>query len=474
MKPFPVIITATRDHWKKLLLLLAIGVAAGYIYQRRFGPPEARRLVPEVDTITLSESDFGHSIKAPGTITFLEKASISARIPGRLESYDFDQGEEVKKGTALARLERLEMELQLRQAEAALKSAIAQEKLTAAQYGQARRNIERRLKQIESSQAGIIEARAQFIQSRQALLNKVAIYKMGGISKKELQSLHAQYLNGMSRYFQARKGHQIEMVGFRTADLEQAGLKIDEAILKDTKARTEAFVDFNTEVEKGNLDVARESKERAVIEVQNLRRMLEETVLRSPIDGVVASRSIEIGEEVKVSEPVFTVVRMDELLVSTNIAENDIPHLKKGQNVTFTVDALNAEAFTGKVRLISPVVDLATRTAEVKVHIKNVERRLAPGMFVRCEIETTERRKGLLVPESAFTDPVDDNSPQPYETSVFVVQDGRVFRRSIQVGMRFDGGRELLSGLEPGESIAVSGVAYLKEGAQVKPRAVTP
>jgi len=466
--------SAAGAHWKKVLLLFLTGMVTAYVLQRRTSSPEARRLTPEVETISLSETDFGHSIKAPGTITFLEKASISARIPGRLESYDFDQGEEVKKGTALARLERLEMELQLRQAEAALKSAIAQEKLTAAQYGQARRNIERRLKQIESSQAGIVEARAQFIQSRQALLNKVEIYKMGGISKKELQSLHAQYLNGMSRYYQARKGHQIEMVGFRTTDLEQSGIKIDEAILKDTEAKTAAFVDFNTEVEKGNLEVARESKERALIEVQNLRRLLEETVLRSPIDGVIASRSIEIGEEVKVSEPIFTVVRMDELLVSTNVAENDIPYLRKDQSVRFTVDALNAESFTGRVKLISPVVDLATRTTEVRVHVKNTDRRLAPGMFVRCEIETTERRKGLLVPESAFIDPVDDNSPQPYETSVFVVQDGRVFRRSVQVGMRFDGGRELLSGLEPGESIAVSGVAYLKEGAQVKPRTITP
>ncbi|EHQ05100.1 efflux transporter, RND family, MFP subunit [Leptonema illini DSM 21528] len=466
--------SAAGAHWKKILLLFLTGLVTAYVFQRKTSSPEARRLTPEVETVTLSESDFGHSIKAPGTITFLEKASISARIPGRLESYDFDQGEEVKKGTALARLERLEMELQLRQAEAALKSAIAQEKLTAAQYGQARRNIERRLKQIESSQAGIVEARAQFIQSRQALLNKVEIYKMGGISKKELQSLHAQYLNGMSRYYQARKGHQIEMVGFRTADLEQNGIKIDEAILKDTAAKTAAFVDFNTEVEKGNLEVARESKERALIEVQNLRRLLEETVLRSPIDGVIASRSIEIGEEVKVSEPLFTVVRMDELLVSTNVAENDIPYLRKEQSVTFTVDALNGESFTGKVKLISPVVDLATRTTEVRVHVKNTDRRLAPGMFVRCEIETTERRKGLLVPESAFIDPVDDNSPQPYETSVFVVQDGRVFRRSVQVGMRFEGGRELLSGLEPGESIAVSGVAYLKEGTQVKPRTITP
>lgn len=466
--------SAAGAHWKKILLLFLTGMVAAYILQRRTSSPEARRLTPEVETVTLSESDFGHSIKAPGTITFLEKASISARIPGRLESYDFDQGEEVKKGTALARLERLEMELQLRQAEAALKSAIAQEKLTAAQYGQARRNIERRLKQIESSQAGIVEARAQFIQSRQALLNKVEIYKMGGISKKELQSLHAQYLNGMSRYYQARKGHQIEMVGFRTADLEQSGIKIDEAILKDTEAKTAAFVDFNTEVEKGNLEVARESKERALIEVQNLRRLLEETVLRSPIDGVIASRSIEIGEEVKVSEPLFTVVRMDELLVSTNVAENDIPYLRKEQSVTFTVDALSGESFTGKVKLISPVVDLATRTTEVRVHVKNTDRRLAPGMFVRCEIATTERRKGLLVPESAFIDPVDDNNPQPYETSVFVIQDGRVFRRSVQVGMRFEGGRELLAGLEPGESIAVSGVAYLKEGTQVKPRTIAP
>ncbi len=465
------LISFLLHQWKMILLLFLGGILIGYLSKKPSTGQELRRLTPEIETVTLSLTEFGHAIEVPGTITYLEKASISSRIPGRLATYYVDQGDAVEEGTALGELEKLEIELQLSQAEAELQATLAQERLASARYGQARRSIEQRLKRIESTQASLVEARAQFLRSRQDLLNKADIYRMGGISKKELKTLYAQYLNGLSRYFQARKGYQIDMVGFRMSDLEKSNRDLKKADLTDARSKTEAFIDFNTEVERRSLEVARQDRVRAAIEVQNLRRLLGETVLRSPIRGVVVSRSLETGEEIKPGEPIFTVVRLDELLVTTNVSEKDLPHIKKGQSVAFTVDALNGDSFTGTVRFISPVVDLSTRTAEVRIHVRNTDLRISPGMFARCAIQTTEKRTGLLLPESALAEPVDQ---VPGHTSVFVIQDGRAFRRNVQVGMHFDRGYEVLSGLKKGETVATSAVAYLRDGRKVQAREASP
>lgn len=440
---------------------LALSAIVLFVWQSREPERPETTFRPEVEIAAVRRASVVHTIRSPGTLTYREKASVSSRIQGRLQSLHAEQGQTVRRGQVLAQLERLEMDLQRNQALASLRASEAQHALSASQLGQARREVERRLRQIEASQAGIVDARSRFVNARQNLLGKVDLYRMGGISRKELRTLHSDFLSELGRYYQARKGHATQMVGFRDADLAEGGHSIPAA----TADRQTAFVDFNTEVEQGSVHVSRENVGRARAELRNIERLLAETTIHSPMQGVVASRSIEIGEEVKPGEPIFTIVRMDELLVSTMIQESDVPHIRPGQMVHFTVDAFREETFSGKVHLISPVIDLASRTTEVRVSVRNPHGRLAPGMFARCTIETGQRKSALIVPNQAILPGATETRP-----SVWVIREGRAFRQPVESGELFPEGREILSGLSEGDAVGTSSLQLLKEGTPVLAR----
>lgn len=128
--------------------------------------------------------------------------------------------------------------------------------------------------------------------------------------------------------------------------------------------------------------------------------LLENTVLRSPITGVVTARNYDPGDMTG-SLPVLTVGQLTPVVkVMINVSENDLATLKAGQDVEVTFDAFPGETFQGKVQRIYPTVDTATRTFEVEVRIANGQERLKPGMFARVSIDLGSRNN-VVVPDRA-------------------------------------------------------------------------
>jgi len=420
------------------------------------------RLSPEVRTVTVRREHLKHEIETPGTITYFEKAAVNSRVPGRVERLYADQGQSVRKGQRLAQMETFELRIKLRQVLASLNSAGAQRALQEARYANARRNVEKQLNAIERMQADILSARADFINARRDLLNKKEIHDLGGVSEVELKSVYARYVSSMSRYYQARKDYQTGIVGFRNADLTKAGLTLP----ADPSKKRLLLVDFNTEVERNELRAARAAQRSAGLELQNIRLLLKESKIVSPLKGVVASRNIEAGEEVKTGEPLFTIVRMDKLLVSTNMAADQLRFINTGRTVRFRVDALGDEFFSGKVYLISPVIDVKTRTAELRIETGNEKRLLRPGMFARCRILTREKKNGIALPEGAFRNRREEKGRSLAE--VFVIREGLAFRRTVELGEDYQDRKEVLAGLKPGEAVAVTNVRTLKDGGAVR------
>ncbi|HNJ36312.1 MAG TPA: efflux RND transporter periplasmic adaptor subunit, partial [Leptospiraceae bacterium] len=186
----------------------------------------------------------------------------------------------------------------------------------------------------------------------------------------------------------------------------------------------------------------------------------------SPLDGVVAARSIEIGEEAKQNEPLFTVVRMDKLVVETQLPEEEIKSIAPGSKTAFTADARAGKVFEGELYIISPVIDPKTRSIPVRIRFDNNENLLAPGMFVRTRIRTREKKDALSIPETAVTNLRDQNSTR--RGNVFVVKDGLTMKREIVLGDRFGERYEVTAGLSAGEVLAIDGIDVLRDGARVK------
>ncbi len=445
-----------------LLLLVLVQI---FFAIRRTKPVDTGALVPDVRTIEIRHQTLRQEVKAPGTITFLEKAAVTSKVQGRMAQVLVDIGDVVQKGARLGSLETFEIMLKLKQTEASVQSSLSQVHLADARYQNARREIDRQIAGLERAQSDIVSSKAGFITSRQNLMNKKELYDIGGVSESQLKTTYTEYLSSMTRYYQTRKDYEARIIGFRNEDLTLAGMQVPEA----PAAKRDAFVNFNTEVDKRQVEVARAAYNSALAELDSARLILKESTIISPLSGTVASRAIEIGEEIKQGEPVFTVVRMDRLLVSTGVPEDVLRSVKIGQPVELSVDAYDGQIFPGTVYKVAPVIDVKTRTAEVKIEVDNKEKKLNPGMFCRVSILTRTKEKGIAVPVSAVLNRKEGEKGQ-ITGEVFVVQKGLAFKKPVILGETFGAKLEIVTGLAEGDEVAVDRTESLKDGGPVRAR----
>lgn len=190
--------------------------------------------------------------------------------------------------------------------------------------------------------------------------------------------------------------------------------------------------------------------------------MLENTVLVSPINGVVTARNYDPGDMTG-SAPVLSLGQLSPVVkVIINISENDLALVKQGMPVEITFDAFPAESFSGRIQRVYPTVDPATRTFSVEVQIANPGERIKPGMFARVSIDLGAQQN-VVVPDRAVVK--QSGSGNKY---VYVLSDGRVSYRKVTLGQRFDTTYELIDGIEDGDTVVITGQTRLADGVAVE------
>lgn len=202
---------------------------------------------------------------------------------------------------------------------------------------------------------------------------------------------------------------------------------------------------------KTQLDVAEE----------NTRNLKANTVLKSPIGGVITMRNFDNGD-LAGSQPILQVMQITPVKVKINISELFFNKVKIGMPVKLKLDIYEDEVFTGKISLIAPVIDPVTRTVMCEVSIPNANQKIRPGMFGRVEINFGEKEL-VTVPDKAVEKQAGSN-----ERYVFVYKSGKVYRRVITIGTRQEDSYAVLSGLEDGEQVVVAGQTQLTDEATVK------
>lgn len=203
--------------------------------------------------------------------------------------------------------------------------------------------------------------------------------------------------------------------------------------------------------QKTALDIQREA-------VANLKKNIE---VRSPISGVVTARNYDSGD-LFASMPVLHVMKLDPVKIKVSIPEQHFPNVRVGMPVSVSVDLFPDKVFAGKVLLIHPALDTATRTFTVEVTVPNGNATLRPGMFARSTFDMGQK-PGVMVPDVAVQKQVGSS-----ERYVYVISDGHAERRSVKVGRQVDGMVDILSGVEAGEDVAVTALTRLYDGAPVE------
>ncbi|MBX3688929.1 efflux RND transporter periplasmic adaptor subunit [Dokdonella sp.] len=206
------------------------------------------------------------------------------------------------------------------------------------------------------------------------------------------------------------------------------------------------------------------------------------TRILAPIDGVIAKRSVKVGNLVQINQALFDIVDLDRLQAVLNVPERDLDTLKAGQSVVMQVDALGGRSFEGMIARIAPVIDAASGTFRATCEFRDTTRTLKPGMFGRIEVAYDQRHDALVVPRNAITE-------EDGETSVFVVEPAPATapavagksapakepaprfvakRRVVKLGYAEDDRVEVRDGIHQGERVITLGRNAVRDGTQVQ------
>jgi len=193
--------------------------------------------------------------------------------------------------------------------------------------------------------------------------------------------------------------------------------------------------------------------------------LLENTVLRSPISGVITARNYDKGDMYSMSSPLFTVEQITPVKLLVPISESDYTKVAKGDKVSIVADALPGKTFTGTIARLYPTMDATTHTFNVEVLVRNENRELRPGMYARATVDFGSHFN-IMIPDQAAVKMQGAGTRQ-----VFVLKpDNSVGVKVVELGRHLDGKFEVLSGLDEGDVIVIKGQATLKNGDKVEVR----
>lgn len=193
-----------------------------------------------------------------------------------------------------------------------------------------------------------------------------------------------------------------------------------------------------------------------------LRNARENTILTSPIAGVVTARNYDPGD-MAANLPIVTVARVKPVKLVINVTESDFPKVHKGMPASVKFDTYGDEEFTGTVSTVMPTVDAASRTFGVEITLANADSKILPGMFGRVTLKLGSANH-VVVPDKAVVKQQGSGNQFVYVLN----SDGTVSHNQVELGRRMGAEYELLSGVEPGSQVVISGQAKLSNGAKVE------
>ncbi len=234
------------------------------------------------------------------------------------------------------------------------------------------------------------------------------------------------------------------------ADVDQNRLRFEraEALLQQGLTSTEAY-----ETARRDLRSAEAALELAALE-------LSYTDLRAPFTGRVVRRFVDLGQTVSNGTQLFALADMSRLLARVYVPAKEFRRIRQDQPVQLVVTS-TGDQLTGRIDLVSPMVDPDSGTIKVTVEVTEYPPSTRPGDFVEVSIVTDRHEGALLVPRVAV---VSERGQQ----SVYVASGDNAQQRAVEIGFQDDESAEIVSGLDDGEMVVVQGQRALRDGQPIR------
>jgi multidrug efflux pump subunit AcrA (membrane-fusion protein) len=361
---------------------------------------------PTVKVEELKKTSMTVTVDYPTKLVPSEDVTVSPEIPGKVSKVFFDVGDEVKKGDILFTLEAEDSKSQLRQTQAALTGT--------------RENVKQQLVEAE---AGVQQAKLQYDNIKTLYENGKALYEQGATSKQELDNLETSFKNAK-------------------VNLETAQKNLE--ILKGT--------------DNGGLAAAQTSQAQSAVDAAEA--LVNNSTIRSPIDGKVSVCGVTAGELASAGMPAFTIINSGELTAEFTVPEEVRKNLSKGQSLELKVGVSGEQELDGVIDTIGLAADSKTGFYTVKLKVGNGAGACSPGSFARVVVPGESREGIFTVPGGAV---VSENGIE----YLYLVSGGVVEKRIIKTGIASEKAVEVEGELKEGDKVILEGQSFLDEGESV-------
>jgi multidrug efflux pump subunit AcrA (membrane-fusion protein) len=407
----------------KLIVVLAAAVLLGSFilsFVKNKADDSANLNADTVVAVSVEEAaktSVSTTVNLNGKLKPVQEINIIPKLSGKVNNIYFDIGQSVKAGDVLFTLEDKDIRSQLKQAQAGFDMANSGlVKLT----GGAAELQELQLK------AAMTSAEISYNDAKSAFERAKQLFESGAASKVGLDQSESNYKLAEQQYNSAKANYEITV----------------------TKTNPE------------NIASAKAQVNQAAAALELAKSQLDNAVVKSPINGIVATRSIEVGELIGSTGIAMSVIDLSSVFVDINATEDMINKIRLGDTVGVIIKAAGDNPFTGEVTNISPAADPKTQSYPVRIKIDNSSETLKGGMFAEIRMVLDKASGILAVPISA----VIDEGGKKY---VYILKGDSAEKREVSTGLSDDEFIAITKGLSEKEAVIVKGQELIQDGSKV-------
>jgi HlyD family secretion protein len=370
-----------------VLVCFGASAAAGYIY---IG---GRQAPPRYLTARVERGRIATTVNATGVVNAVVTVQVGSQVSGNIKALFVDYNSPVKENQIIAQIDPASFETRVNQARATLASAQAGVQVAQATVQNTKAAIETAKANADSAKANIEKSKVTLVDARRTLDRNKELLRQSLIAQSDVDTAQTAYDAAVSQ-------------------LKLSEAQYDAAVGQLKSATAQA------RLAEAQYAAALAQVEQAKAALQAAELDLEHTTIRSPVNGIVVSRSVDVGQTVAASlqAPTLFLIAQDltQMQVDTNVSEADIGRISVGQTATFTVDAYPNTPFRGTVVQVrnAPITVQNVVTYDAVVQVANPELKLKPGMTANVSFLIAERADALKVPNAALRFQPDGASPE--------------------------------------------------------------
>ena len=405
-----------RRRFVVAVVAMALVISAGFLFQGR------QTSAAQYLTAKVERGNLRNTVTATGTLQAVTTVQVGSQASGTISALNVDFNSKVKKGQVIAQLDPSTTQAQVQQARANLeqaraglvqaRAAVAQSRagVTDAQAKTMAANstVQNQTAGVASARANVMALKAQSDDALSFLKQQESLLKAGVVAQRDYDMANTAYKGALARY-------------------DQAAAQLNQAIVSEQSAAGAGVAQTQAQVQQSQAQVQQsqaqvQSAEAQVQQAQAALQLAEinltHTTIQSPIDGIVVSRDVNVGQTVAASlsaPTLFTIANdLKKMQVIANIDQADIGLVEQAKSVQFTVDAFPSDSFTGAIQQIrlNPVNTQNVVTYNVAIEVSNPEEKLKPGMTTNLTFTIDERSNVLKVPNAALRFTPQDASGQ--------------------------------------------------------------